>query len=50
MVRIGQYAHRGLRSSMLHTLLGAGLQAFELPLAYIRRDKFNQPIFTCDQY
>ncbi len=26
----------------------AGLVAFELPLAYIRKDKFNQPIFACN--
>ena len=26
----------------------AGLAAFEIPLAYIRRDKFNQPIFACN--
>ncbi|DBB16452.1 hypothetical protein WJX82_008645 [Trebouxia sp. C0006] len=26
----------------------SGLVAFELPLAYIRRDKFNQPIFACN--
>lgn len=28
--------------------LHAGLVAFELPLAYIRKDKFNQPIFACN--
>lgn len=26
----------------------AGLHAFELPLAYLRGDKFNQPIFGCN--
>ena len=26
----------------------AGLEAFELPLAYVRKDKFNQPIFACN--
>ncbi|DBA76760.1 hypothetical protein WJX79_004284 [Trebouxia sp. C0005] len=26
----------------------SGLVAFELPLAYIRKDKFNQPIFACN--
>ena len=25
-----------------------GLHAFELPLAYLRGDKFNQPIFGCN--
>ena len=25
----------------------AGLHAFELPLAYLRGDKFNQPVFGC---
>ncbi len=28
--------------------LHVGLVAFELPLAYIRKDKFNQPIFACN--
>ncbi|KAK9828894.1 hypothetical protein WJX72_002644 [[Myrmecia] bisecta] len=26
----------------------SGLAAFELPLAYLRNDKFNQPIFGCN--
>jgi WW domain-binding protein 2 len=26
----------------------SGLQAFDLPLVYIRGDKFNQPIFGCN--
>lgn len=26
----------------------SGLQAFDLPLLYIRNDKFNQPIFGCN--
>ncbi|KAL3142799.1 hypothetical protein ABBQ38_003098 [Trebouxia sp. C0009 RCD-2024] len=26
----------------------SGLVAFELPLAYVRKDKFNQPIFACN--
>lgn len=25
-----------------------GLRAFEVPLGYISRDVFNQPIFTCN--
>ena len=25
-----------------------GLQAFDIPLAYITHDKFNQPIFGCN--
>jgi WW domain-binding protein 2 len=25
-----------------------GLQAFDFPLAYITHDKFNQPIFACN--
>ena len=38
---------RGLRT---HALLPccAGLVAFELPLVYITGDKFNQPIFGCN--
>ena len=27
---------------------GSGLRAFDLPLAYTRREKFNQPIFSCN--
>ena len=26
----------------------SGLQAFELPLAYITREKFSQPILACN--
>ena len=29
------------------TCASAGLHAFELPLAYLRGDKFNQPVFGC---
>ena len=32
----------------LRTGVSAGLVSFELPLAYIRKDKFNQPIFACN--
>ncbi len=38
------------KKSKIHFMvdLHAGLVAFELPLAYIRKDKFNQPIFACN--
>ena len=39
--------HWSLRSAKA-IITVSGLAAFELPLAYIRKDKFNQPIFACN--
>ena len=36
------------RPRQLTRLCDAGLAAFNLPLAYIIREKFNQPIFACN--
>ena len=31
-----------------HADPGSGLRAFDIPLAYITADRFNQPIFVCN--
>jgi fructose 1,6-bisphosphatase len=27
---------------------GSGLRAFDIPLVYITADRFNQPVFVCN--
>ena len=39
------WAHDPSQTAWLDVIRCVGLVAFELPLAYIHSDKFNQPIF-----
>ena len=41
---VAQHSAYWSHPCFLHT----GLAAFELPLVYIKDDKFNQPIFGCN--